>query len=95
MSEPKGDLLVRPIDETFIEILKEDMRKHPALCPQPVICLVENVNRSEDYKEGSTNVYATIGGNHRRRAMMDLIADGTFDENTTLSTLLVFGKSCL
>ena len=94
MKEPQKEFLVRPLDKSFIKTLKKDMKNHPALCPQPVICLVENVNSLDDYQPNASNIaYVTIGGNHRRSAAMELIEEGFFEDGKTLPSILVFGKS--
>lgn len=77
--EPVGNRLIRPIDRDFVNELKEEMLLNPTSDVAPMIGVVYtdqfNRNQPEAYK------YETIGGNHSRTALLELL-----EEDPTLAT---------
>ena len=76
LAEPPDPLLVRETSRAFIDSLKQEMLHNPISDVQPILCMVnlkEGDRFEERFKEGY--VYQTIGGNHSRKALQELVQD--------------------
>lgn len=76
LNEPPKELLLRLKNETFIDVLKEEMLENPTRDVQPLLCIVRLKNGEEfdeNIKEGYT--YETIGGNNSREAIQQLLIE--------------------
>ena len=91
LKEPEATHFLRKVDKDFVQTIKTEMMNNPALCPQPLICLVEEVTSAKEFVPGNEMKYATIGGNHRRVAISLLMEEGFYSKETTFPAKLVFG----
>ena len=76
LSEPPSALLVHDTNDQFISTLKKEMLDNPTSDVQPMLCVVKlddgqafHPNLKEGYR------YETIGGNHSRIAMQQLLKE--------------------
>lgn len=74
--EPPDELLVRETSQTFIDGLKTEMRANATSDVQPLLTLVrlkEGDCFDQTLKDGY--IYETIGGNHSRQALQELLKE--------------------
>lgn len=76
LQEPPSHLLIRKLNLQVVDKLKQDMLQNMCVDVQPILCIVElqlGQIFDESLKEGYT--YYTIGGNHSRQALQDLLKE--------------------
>jgi hypothetical protein len=76
LSEPSDTSLIREKDEKFIAKLKKEMLDNPIGDVQPILCVVnlpEGAEFQASLKEAYT--YRSIGGNHSREALQQLLKE--------------------
>ena len=76
LSEPSEPFLIRERNHEFITKLKAEMMENPVNDVQPIVCVVklpEGALFQPALKEAYT--YSTIGGNHSREALQQLIKE--------------------
>ena len=97
LTEPSLTTMLREVDTSFIEVLKKEILETRICAPNPILCTIRNiknisdfdVSRVQDYK------YETLGGNHRRVAYQELVAEEKIPSTYTIPAQLVVGKiSC-
>ncbi|XP_065901830.1 uncharacterized protein [Dysidea avara] len=73
---PPEEWLVRNCSDTIVKQLKQEMLKNACTDVQPILCIVHlkdgeifQANMKEGYK------YFTIGGNHSRQALQELLSE--------------------
>ncbi len=74
--QPPDPLLVRNTSKDFIDTLNHEMLNNQTSNVQPILCLVclkDGDEFVEKYKEAY--VYHTIGGNHSRQALQELLEE--------------------
>ncbi len=74
--EPPDPMLVRKTSQDFVKSLKQEMLQNPTADVQPILCIVcikEGDDFNEKYKEGY--MYQTIGGNHSRVALQEILQE--------------------
>ena len=74
--EPSDAALIREKDSLFLSSLKKEMMENPINDVQPILCVVnlpENTEFQPSLKEGYT--YQSIGGNHSRQALQELLKE--------------------
>lgn len=74
LEAPSEGRLVRECSKTIVDNLKEEMLANSCNDVQPILCIVKledsevfNINTKEGYK------YETVGGNHSRQAIQELL----------------------
>lgn len=74
--EPPDELLVRKTSQGFIEGLKAEMMDNPTADVQPILALVRlKTGDVFDPKLKDGYVYETVGGNHSRQALQELLKE--------------------
>ena len=74
--EPPDELLVRETSGNFISCLKQEMLDNPTANVQPlltIVCLKQDESFDSSVKEGY--IYQTVGGNHSRQALQELLKE--------------------
>ena len=74
--EPPDELLVRETSQAFIDGLKSEMLENPTCDVQPILALVrlsDSDSFDSNLKDGYT--YKTVGGNHSRQALQELLKE--------------------
>ena len=74
--EPPDELLVRETSQAFIDGLKAEMQDNPTSDVQPILTIVrlkEGDCFDHTLKDGY--IYETIGGNHSRQALQELLKE--------------------
>lgn len=78
LQEPPPHLLIRKLNKLVVNRLKQDMLTNLCVDVQPILCVVELQSGQTfdgNVKEGYT--YYTIGGNHTRQALQELIRENS------------------
>ena len=93
MKPPNETLLIRPVDNDFVDNLKEEIKTNPLVCPDPLLCIVPNIPSSDGFNDKliTEYEYETLGGNHRRTAYQSLLEEKAIKETTLIPARLVFG----
>ena len=76
LQEPPDDLLVREVNTAVVSSLKLEMQENPCTDVQPLLCVVQLKSDEvfdKQHKEGY--FYHTIGGNHSRQALQELLRE--------------------
>ena len=76
LQEPPDDLLVREVNTAVVSSLKIEMQDNPCNDVQPLLCVVQlkaDESFNKQHKEGY--YYHTIGGNHSRQALQELLKE--------------------
>lgn len=91
---PPKELEIRPIDGKFVATIKHEILNSPMISKSPIVCLVDTVAEAKNFDITKINVYQyfTIGGNHRRVAYEELLAEEKIERETCIPATLVFGK---
>lgn len=87
LSEPSDTSLIREKDEKFIARLKKEMLDNPIGDVQPILCVVnlpEGAEFQASPKEAYT--YKSIGGNHSREALEQLLKEHPHLKNKYIHT---------
>ena len=94
LSESDQSFMVRNINEDFVKGLIDEIKNNPLVFFEPLICCVVDVLSSDDFFTASLSdyKYATIGGNHRRKVLQTLLAEGYNLPYKTIPSRLCFGK---
>ncbi len=74
--EPPNELLVRATSQGFIQALKMEMQDNPTCDVQPIVAVVrlkEGESFDTNLKDGY--IYETVGGNHSRQAVQELVKE--------------------
>ena len=76
LQEPPEELLVRDRNSAMVKALKLEMLDNPCNEVTPMIC-VAKVNEGEIFNQSlkDSYQYITIGGNHSRQALQELIRE--------------------
>jgi len=73
--EPPKHLLVRVKKQVFIEALKQEMLDNPLDDVQPILCIVQLKEKEKfESKMKEAYTYYTIGGNHSREALQQILS---------------------
>ena len=90
---PSKDYFVRSIDEGYVKEIEKNILEYPHLFIDPLICLVEGLNSSTLFNPNNIKDYQflTLGGNHRRTALQNLVATGKCPYET-VPAQLCFGE---
>ena len=81
--EPAASRLIRRPHEPYIKGLKEEMRKNPTCDVVPIVAMVKlRDGQKFDETHPEAFVYETLGGNHSRIALQELL-----DEDEKLAGL--------
>ena len=76
LMEPPKQLLVRDKKTVFIEALKQEMLDNPLGDVQPILCVVQLKDKEKfDSKMKEAYTYYTIGGNHSREALQQILSE--------------------
>ena len=74
LKEPPKELLVRERNDTMVAALKLEMMENPCNDVTPILCIVE-LAQNEIFNKALKDSYhyITIGGNHSRQAIQELV----------------------
>ena len=76
LQEPPRELLVRDRNPQMVSLLKQEMLSNPFGDVQPILCIVQlKENEPFDSKLKEAYFYLTIGGNHSRQALQELLQE--------------------
>lgn len=74
LTKPNDTRLLRPEDPAFVEALKVEMLQNPTILVSPIIGVpILRTGQQYDKKHPCSYKYETIGGNHTRIALQDLM----------------------
>ena len=76
LKEPPKDLLVRERNDAMVAALKLEMMENPCNDVTPILCIV-NLTENKAFNKALKDCYqySTIGGNHSRQAMQELLSE--------------------
>ena len=76
LQEPPAELLVRDRNPQMVSLLKDEMLSNPFGDVQPILCIAQlKDNEVFDSKLKEAYHYYTIGGNHSRQALQELLTE--------------------
>ena len=81
--EPVRSRLVRSIDESHVEVLKEELRQvGSSFCVVVGVCFTLDGHSIKELEKPCDMKVAVIGGNHTRAALQDLVKEGELSKET-------------
>ena len=76
LRQPPENLLVRDCNEKVVSELKQEMLANPYADVQPLLCMVRlKDDETFDRKLKEAYLYDTIGGNHSRQALQEILKE--------------------
>jgi len=95
LTAPPEHLLVRKVNQDFVNTLVKEIQERPLAFFDPLLCLVEDCADASVFEDTaiSSHKFATLGGNHRRTAIQSLVEVGFDIGRKSIPCQLVFGKT--
>ena len=82
LTSPRSDQLIRSPDDQYWKDLKKELLRRPLPFSAPILCVVRGLQTNDTFNKQSLDgyVYETLGGNHRRLAIQDILRDKTLSD---------------
>ena len=82
LAGPRDEYCLREIDVKFKDSLKGEILRRPVSFTSPLLCVIQGIQSKSEFDAKCIDSYVleTIGGNHRRLALQELLNDQTVEE---------------
>ena len=77
LASPRINYLLRSPDDQYVKNLKGELLRRPIPFGAPFLCIVKGIPDADQFDNYKLDgyVYETIGGNHRRLALQQILRD--------------------
>ena len=82
LAGPRDEYSLPEIDVKFKDSLKGEILRRPVSFTSPLLCVIQGIQSKSEFDAKCIDSYVleTIGGNHRRLALQELLNDQTVEE---------------